>query len=66
LAGAGGPTDTWASGVDLADTAQSRVVTGPAAVEQLRSAAAGTRFTQRGVTYSVAARMLLPGETSCG
>ncbi len=42
------------------------MVTDPAAVEQLRSAAAGTRFTQRGVTSSVATRMLLPGETSCG
>ena len=53
------------SAVDLAAAGECAVAGGPAVTAAFADATQLTWFTQDGVTYSLLARPLLPGEQGC-
>lgn len=62
----GEPWDGAASEVAaLADAAPCAVTADPTTIADLQSRLSGERFDDRGVTYSVRAYQLIPGELSC-
>lgn len=60
----GASGDPWDGGVALADASPCAVIA-DATIADLQSRLAGERFQDRGVTYSVRAYQLIPGEHFC-
>lgn len=57
--------EPWVGGVALADASPCAVIDDPTALAALQGRIAGQRYDDGGVTYSVRAYQLIPGERSC-